>query len=79
MRAIHPRPERRGFTRRSDKTKWNIHRDVIELQLDHVEKNASRAAYNFAEYLEERTAIMQQWADYLDKLKVGAQVIPLRA
>lgn len=61
------------------KTKWNIHRDVIELQLAHVEKNASRAAYNFAEYLEERTAMMQQWADYLDKLKAGAQVIPMRA
>ena len=61
------------------KTKWGIHRDVIELQLAHVEKNASRAAYNFAEYLDERRAMMQQWADYLDKLKAGAEVIPLRA
>ena len=59
------------------KSKWGIHRDVIELQLAHVEKNASRAAYNFAEYLDERRAMMQQWADYLDKLKTGAEVIPL--
>lgn len=62
-----------------NKTKWNIHRDVIELQLAHVEKNASRAAYNFAEYLDERRAMMQQWANYLDKIKAGAEVIPLRS
>lgn len=45
------------------KSKWDIHRDVIELQLAHVEKHASRAAYNFAEYLDERRAMLQQWAD----------------
>lgn len=61
------------------KSKWHIHRDVIELQLAHVEKNASRAAYNFAEYLDERRVMMQQWANYLDKLKTGAEVLPLRA
>ena len=61
------------------KTKWSIHRDAIELQLAHVEKNVSRAAYNFAEYLDERRAMMQQWADHLDKLKAGAEVITLRA
>jgi integrase len=61
------------------KTKWGIHRDAIEMQLAHVEKNASRAAYNFAEYLDERRAMMQQWANYLDKLKAGAEVIALRA
>lgn len=60
------------------KSKWDIHRDVIELQLAHVEKNASRAAYNFAEYIDERRTMMQQWADYLDKLKAGAEVIPMR-
>lgn len=54
------------------KTKWGIHRDTIELQLAHVEKNASRAAYNFAEYLDERRAMMQQWADHLDRIKAGA-------
>lgn len=61
------------------KSKWGIHRDTIELQLAHVEKNASRAAYNFAEYLDERRAMMQQWADHLDKLKAGAEVMKLRA
>jgi integrase len=62
-----------------NKSKWGIHRDVIELQLAHVEKNASRAAYNFAEYLDERRTMMQQWADHLDKLKTGAEVLQLRA
>ena len=61
------------------KSKWNIHRDAIELQLAHVEKNASRAAYNFAEYLDERRTMMQQWANHLDKLKAGAEVVALRA
>jgi integrase len=60
------------------KTKWGVQRDAIEMQLAHVEKNASRAAYNFAEYQDERRAMMQQWADYLDKLKTGADVIPLQ-
>lgn len=52
--------------------------DIIERQLAHSEKNAVRAAYNRAEYLPERKNMMQEWADYLDKIKVGADVIPLR-
>ncbi|MGH1540691.1 MAG: tyrosine-type recombinase/integrase [Arenicella sp.] len=43
--------------------------DVIERQLAHVENNQVRSAYNHAEYLEERTEMMQWYADYLDSLK----------
>lgn len=43
--------------------------DVIELQLAHKERNKSRGAYNRAERLKERRAMMQAWADYLDGLK----------
>jgi integrase len=50
---------------------------VIERQLAHGERNEVSAAYNFAEYLPERRKMMQQWADYLDKLRTGADVIPL--
>jgi integrase len=50
---------------------------VIERQLAHGERNKVSAAYNFAEYLPERRKMMQQWADYLDKLRAGADVIPL--
>lgn len=60
------------------KTKWGIHRDVIELQLSHCEKNASRSAYNFAEYLDERKVMMQKWSDYLDGLAAGAAVIEFK-
>jgi len=35
------------------------------------------AAYNFAEHLPERRKMMQAWADYLDGLEAGAEVIPL--
>lgn len=42
--------------------------DVIERQLAHQEKNKVRDAYNHAEYLEERTEMMQWYADYLDSL-----------
>jgi integrase len=43
--------------------------DVIERQLAHVERNKVRAAYNRAQYLPERTRMMQQWADLLDAIK----------
>ena len=52
--------------------------DVIERQLAHQERNAVRAAYHRSEYLPERTKMMQQWADMLDALAKGAQVIPLQ-
>jgi len=56
-------------------------RDCIERQLAHGERNSVRAAYNYAEYLPQRRKMMQEYADYLDMLKVQAQtkVIPLRA
>lgn len=54
---------------------WN--RDAIERQLAHAERDNVRAAYNYAEHLPERKRMMQRWADYLDNLKSGADVIPL--
>jgi integrase len=55
------------------------HRDAIERQLAHAERNNVRAAYNFAEHLPERKKMMQSWADYLDVLKRGdSKVVPLR-
>lgn len=54
---------------------WN--RDAIERQLAHAERDDIRAAYDYAEHLPERRKMMQAWADYLDKLKAGADVVPL--
>ena len=50
---------------------------VIELQLAHQERNAIAAAYHHATYLKGRRAMMTAWADYLDKLRKGADVIEL--
>ena len=47
--------------------------DWIERQLAHVSNNQVRAAYNRAEYLPERRKMLQEWADYLDKLRKKAR------
>lgn len=52
--------------------------DVIELQLAHTERNKVRAVYNKAQRLPERRKMMQAWADYLDGLRAGGNVVPLR-
>lgn len=52
--------------------------DVIERQLAHAERNKVRAAYNRAQYMAERVKMMQAWADYLDSLRTGAKVIPIK-
>src|SRR5258708_6693235 len=54
------------------------HRDAIERQLAHAERDDVRAAYNFAEHLPERRRMMQAWADYLDGLKAGAKVTSIK-
>jgi integrase len=51
---------------------------LIELQLAHAKKDKVAAVYNRALRLEERTKMMQAWADYLDGLKSGAKVIAIR-
>ena len=52
--------------------------DVIERQLAHGERNKVKAAYNHAQYLPERRQMMQAWADYLDALRDGAEIIPFK-
>lgn len=51
---------------------------VIERQLAHAERNKVAAAYNRADLLAERRRMMQAWADYLDTLRAGGNVVPLR-
>ena len=52
--------------------------DLIEHQLGHTVKDANGTAYNRTRHLPERHKLMQLWADYLDGLKAGAKVIPIR-
>jgi integrase len=49
--------------------------DVIERQLSHIERNRIRAAYNAAEYMDERRAMLQWWADFIDR---PANVVALK-
>jgi integrase len=51
--------------------------DLIEHQLAHAVKDPNGRAYNRTAHLPERKKMMQQWADYLDKLKAGAEIIPI--
>ena len=44
---------------------------VIEAQLAHAVKDALGDAYNRAKYLDQRRILMQTWANYLDKLRLG--------
>ena len=51
--------------------------DFIEHQLAHAVKDPNGRAYNRTAHLAERRKMMQHWADYLDKLRAGAEIITL--
>jgi integrase len=55
-----------------------FNRDWIERQLAHVERNDVRAAYNSAEWLEDRRRMMLWWSNYLDDALNGGKVKPFR-
>jgi integrase len=59
-----------------DSRKWRS--EAIERQLAHADKNSIRAVYNAAEYIEERQQMMQWWADHLDALAAGSNVVSMR-
>jgi integrase len=53
--------------------------DLIEHQLAHAVKDANGRAYNRTAHLPARRVMMQRWADYLDKIRIGADVIQIKA
>lgn len=55
-----------------------IDNDMVEAQLGHGKSGPLGGAYDRAEYMEQRLAMMQTWADYLDKLRIGADVVQLK-
>lgn len=59
-------------------TEMSFSPDWIERQLAHAEPNVVRRTYNHADYMANRTKMMQHWADMLDAWKAGAKVLPLR-
>jgi integrase len=61
----------------NESRKWSG--DAIERQLAHQEEDDTRAAYNFAEFWDERVKMMRWWANYLDELRDLGRVVALRA
>lgn len=55
-----------------------VEESVIEAQLAHSVKDSLGRAYNRTEFMAQRRTMMQSWADYLDRLRKGADVVPLR-
>ncbi|WP_342335684.1 tyrosine-type recombinase/integrase [Burkholderia pseudomallei] len=53
--------------------------EVIEHQLAHTVPDSLGRAYNRTKFIKARRSMMQQWADYLDKLKAGAEIVPIAA
>ena len=57
---------------------WSV--DAIERHVGHEERDETRAAYmHKAQFLKERQKMMQWWADHLEKLKAGAEVIQFKS
>jgi integrase len=52
--------------------------DIIELQLAHTVKDPNGRAYNRTAHLPARREMMQRWSDYLDKLRIGAEIIEFK-
>lgn len=57
--------------------KW--HPDAIERALAHGDSDKVRAAYHRGAHWKERVAMAQWWSDYLDQLRKGAEIVPIRA
>jgi len=57
--------------------KLKIDPDVLEAQLAHKGNVKHGGAYDRAQFLDERRAMTEQWADYLDKLRDGAEVVSI--
>ena len=53
------------------------HRDAIEHQLAHRVGDPLGTAYNRTQFIKQRRVMMQRWADYLDRLRKSAKVVPI--
>ena len=61
------------FSTSANEFGWNS--DVIEKQLAHEERDEVRGAYNRAQWLTERTELMQWWADRVDSLRKATDAV----
>lgn len=56
----------------------NVSPEIIEAQLAHAVSDPLGRAYNRTQFLDQRRKMMQSWANYLDNIRAGADVVPLR-
>jgi integrase len=68
----------RAMARTMIRQELHLEAEYIELQLAHTTKSPNGTAYDRVSFLPERRKMMQTWADYLDGLKQGAKVIPIK-
>jgi integrase len=68
----------RAMARTMAAERLNVQPEVIEAQLAHTVPDALGRAYNRTQYLDQRRDLMTAWAGYLDRLRAGAAVIPMR-
>jgi integrase len=57
------------------KEKLGYRHEVIDMQLAHAKENKVQAAYDRAQFIADRTRMMQRWADYLDAVATGGKVV----
>ena len=69
----------RSMARTMAAERLSIAPEIIEAQLAHAVPDALGRAYNRTQFLEQRRDLMTRWADYLDRLRVGAEVVPISA
>ena len=69
----------RAMLRTVARERLNVPADVLEAQLAHAKKGDVQKAYDRTQFLTERKAMMQRWADYLDELRTGVStVVPFK-
>lgn len=65
----------RAMAKTTLKEKLKFSEEITEMQLGHKRKGLHGDAYDRTVFIDERTAMMQRWADYLDDLR-GGKIIP---
>jgi hypothetical protein len=53
---------------------WLCH-EVVDRQLAHAPKDKVARAYDRAQFIDQRRKMMQQWADYLEAMELGSNMI----
>ena len=75
---VHATHGFRGMLRTVGRERLGIDIDILEAQLAHAKKGEVAKAYDRTTFDDARREAMQKWADYLDVLKVGARVVPIK-